>query len=50
VVGRLAPPLAALLGCWLLLGRDRHDAVVNGLRVARIGWTSQLVLVGRVAG
>jgi hypothetical protein len=40
VVGRVAQPLAALLGCWLLVGRDRYNVIVNDLRVARIGWTS----------
>ena len=47
VVGRLVQPLAALLGCWLLVGRDRHDVIVDGLRVARIDgaramWSGEL--------
>lgn len=39
VVGRVTQPLAALLGCWILVGRDRYHVVVDGLRVARFRWT-----------
>lgn len=36
VVGRLTQPGTALIGRWLLVGRNRYDVTVNGVRVARI--------------
>jgi len=36
VVGRLTQPGTALIGQWLLVGRNRYDVIVNGVRVARI--------------
>src|SRR5690349_19918143 len=36
VLGQLTQPLAAWLGQWLLVGRNRYDVTVNGVRVARI--------------
>jgi hypothetical protein len=36
VLGQLTQPVMALVGQWLLFGRNRYDVTVNGVRVARI--------------
>jgi hypothetical protein len=36
VLGQLTQPIMALVGQWLLFGRNRYDVTVNGVRVARI--------------
>ncbi|RSM64341.1 hypothetical protein DMB66_20810 [Actinoplanes sp. ATCC 53533] len=36
VLGQLTQPVTALIGQWLLIGRNRYDVTVNGVRVARI--------------
>jgi len=36
VLGHLTQPVTALIGQWLLIGRNRYDVTVNGVRVARI--------------
>jgi hypothetical protein len=36
VVGHLTQPVTALIGQWLLLGRNRYDVSVDGVRVARM--------------
>lgn len=36
VLGQLTQPVAALIGQWLLIGRNSYDVSVGGVRVARI--------------
>jgi hypothetical protein len=36
VVGLLTQSVSALIGCWLLVGLNRYDVTVDGIRVARI--------------
>jgi hypothetical protein len=42
VVGQLTQPLTALLGQWLLVGRNRFSVSVGGVRVARVRQTRRL--------
>ena len=36
VLAHLTQPVTALIGQWLLIGRNRYDVTVDGVRVARI--------------